>query len=72
MPDKRRPLHRRRPAETGTAVAGAVVVLIVWGLESIGIAVPSQVVAAMTVLVAAIPAGITAFVEWRRRLASGE
>ena len=72
MPEKRKPLARRRPAETGTALAGAVVALIVWGLDANGIEVPGQVVAAMTVLVAAIPSGITYIVELRRRLREGQ
>ena len=72
MPENRRPLTKRRPAETGTAIAGAAVALIIWGLEAAGISVPGQVVAAMTVLVAAIPSGITYLVELRRSIVAGE
>lgn len=55
-------LPARRPAETGTAIAAALAGLAakVWDLDG-------DTVAYLTVLVGALPAGITWLVELRRR-----
>lgn len=71
-PDKKKSLARRRPAETGTAVAGAIVLIVTWALSLKGIKVPNNVAVAATVVVAAIPAGITWIVEKRREFIAGE
>lgn len=54
-------LPARRPAETATAVAAALVGLgaKVWGWDG-------ETVGYLTILVGSVPAGVTALVEWRR------
>lgn len=67
MPDKRKPLPRRRPAETGTAVAGAVVAILIHFFPSL-----KDVAAPLIVVVAAAPAGITWVVERYKEYVAGE
>lgn len=67
MPDKRKPLHQRRPAETATGVAGAVALLI----AKVFHVTDPQTILAMTVVVAATPAGVTWAVERYRAWKAG-
>ena len=58
---KTRETVKRRPAETSTGIAGAVIVIVLWafGIER----VPVEVATALAVVVGALPAVVTWFRE---------